>query len=59
MFNYLDSVWQRNPDIELGALLGDLSLDVSSDGRPADPAVMEVWEKAVTKAIDDPIPSLN
>jgi hypothetical protein len=52
MFNYLESVWKRYPNIELGALLGDLSRDIWSDGTPGDPAVLKEWEAAVKKAMN-------
>ena len=53
MVNYLEGIWERCPDIELGALLGNLSLGIWSDGKPGDDlAVLKEWQVAVKKAMD-------
>jgi hypothetical protein len=51
MFNYLEGIWERHSNKELGALLGDLSRSTWSDGNPGDPAVLKEWEAAVKKAM--------
>jgi hypothetical protein len=50
MFFYLNAYFERNPNAELGSVLGDLQL--LEDGGPADPAVRLDWMKAVEKAAE-------
>jgi hypothetical protein len=50
MFFYLDAYVERNPNAELGSVLGDIQL--LKDGSPADPAVTHDWKQAVRKATE-------
>jgi hypothetical protein len=50
MLIYLDEYFGRNPDAELGQLLGELQL--ATDGRPFDPVVLNDWKRAVDKATE-------
>jgi hypothetical protein len=50
MFFYLDAYFERNPNAELGSILGDLQ--GLEDGGPADPAVTQDWKQAVRKATE-------
>ena len=50
MFHFLDERYSRLPSDALGGLLGELNLELWSDGQPADPAIVAEWERAVEKA---------
>jgi hypothetical protein len=52
MFNYLETVGKRNPNIEIGSLLSDLSQNIWVDGSPGDRAVSAEWESSVKNAIE-------
>ena len=49
MFHFLEENWKRNRSLEVGAMLGLMSL--LQDGSPADPAVWPDWHRAVEYAL--------
>jgi hypothetical protein len=48
MYTFLDRIWERNNDIQLGSLLGDMS--TLEDGDSADPAARVEWLECVEQA---------
>ena len=46
MFRFLEERYRRLPSEALGALLGEMQL--ASDGKPFDPAIIQEWEQAVS-----------
>ncbi len=50
MVHFLENRYHRMPSDALGGLLGELNLDLWTDGDPADPAVVPEWERALDKA---------
>jgi hypothetical protein len=51
MFRFLEDRYSCLPSDDLGALLGELSLQ--EDGKPEDLAIVKDWERAVA-AVDPP-----
>lgn len=47
MLRFLEKYFETTGSDDVGALLGSMSTNVFSDGRPADPAIWEEWLKAV------------
>jgi len=47
MIRFLEKHFETTGSDDLGALLGSMSTDVFSDGRPADPAMWEDWLDAL------------
>jgi hypothetical protein len=47
----LDSLWENNPNPDLGAILGEMNLwhPLGNDSKPADPALLHDWLNAITK----------
>ena len=50
MFHFLEERYKQLPSDDLGALLGDLSVEIWTDGTPGDPAVTGEWERALALA---------
>jgi hypothetical protein len=53
MVHFLEERYKQLPSDDLGALLGDLSLDIWDDGTPGDPALAAQWERALSLAEED------
>jgi hypothetical protein len=51
MVQFLDERFSRLPSEALGQLLGEMTL--LQDGRPADPAIIAEWDRAVEIAFHD------
>jgi hypothetical protein len=49
MFYFLKENWKRNNSVQVGAILGLMSL--LQDGKPADPAMWPEWQRAVEYAL--------
>ncbi|GAA3766437.1 hypothetical protein [Terriglobus aquaticus] len=49
MFFYLDEIWSKMPQTEIGAVLSEIQM--LRNGEPADRAVIGDWHDAVLKAL--------
>ncbi|MYN18579.1 hypothetical protein GTP81_17665 [Rugamonas sp. FT107W] len=47
MFRFLEKYYEMTGEDDIGTLLGSMNTNVFADGRPADPAIWEVWLDAV------------
>ena len=51
MYHYLNALYEMTSSEDLAGFLGGMSL--TSDGKPADPAVLQDWHEAVEKALSE------
>ena len=47
MFRFLENYYALTHAEDIGALLGSMSVDLFSNGMPADPAMWEDWMQAI------------
>ena len=51
MYHYLNALYEMTGSDDLAGFLGGMSL--TSDGSPADPAVLQDWHETVDKALGE------
>jgi hypothetical protein len=51
MYFFLRENWRLNSSLEVGGLLGFISL--LPDGKPADPAMWQAWKMAVKRVVEN------